>query len=555
MASGVNNPGGGVDGTITGNHPAIDDPIDVQDLTGYLEETNRPAITPASTPSTIYVETTGNDVTGDGSSGTPFATIFKALQLIGTLNSATITVQLGAGSFEMPPLLSEMNWITIVGTTSIQEGRTISTVDTLTDAGGIALTLGGAALTNDELRGQLIQWTSGAANGDFGWVYRNTANQVFVTNEDPTSIPAIVATDTLDFISLDTSIEYTDTPIIQNSVALNIQKVNVIDDLANGRVLFILTTDKVEYRYCNWTMARPQVGGFGRAHFWCNYIGTKGATNRGCFAGVNGSFVQLERGTVIDCGLNTSAANKRFIQFAAGATVSYSGQVVIRQIDDAKGVQCDGAIWSATGGIDAHDTLRFETEGASASCIAGFVVNTTGEGLGGNMQLPNLHGEVTSSYIVTAQKNVFIELGSSGSVTTNTVTNAISANGGTSAISRASDGTNILEGVPAFVANFGFVTAIDETDSPYSLDLSNTDVLQVETNTSTVTVALPSLADITPGGGVFIQDISYNANTNNITVNRDGSDTVDNATSLTISTNGESVYLKADHVNDNWIRS
>jgi hypothetical protein len=359
----------------------------------------------------------------------------------------------------MPATLSEANWITFEGTTSVAESRTIDSVDVLTDAGGIALTIDGAALSNDEVRGQLIQWTSGAANGDFGWIYRNTANQIFVTNEDNSAIPAIVATDTIDFIDLDTSLEYTGTPVIENSSQLNIRKVNMTDDVANGRVLFILSTDKIEIRYTNWTMGRPQVGGYGRAHFWCNYIGTKGATNRGCLAGVNGSFIQLERGTVIDCGLNTSAANKRFIQFAAGANVSFSGQTVIRQIDDARGIECDGMVWLAGGGIGTHDTWRFETEGATASNIAGFIFNTTGEGIGGVSQLPNIQGEVTSNFVVEAQLNAYITFGTSSSVTTNTTTNAVSADGGTSASAEARDGTKI-EGADPGVKEFHAVQTL-----------------------------------------------------------------------------------------------
>ena len=437
------------EGKVVGNHAALEQPVNPTDLADYLEATNRPAFNAPSITNEVFVETTGSDTTGDGLSvGTAFATISKAIQMIGTLNDSTVTIRLGSGTFTMPDLLSEQNWTTFLGTTSVSESRTISTVDTLSDADGIALTIDGGPFVTDALRGQMVQWTSGAANNDFGWIYRNTGNQIFVTNEDPDNLPAIVATDTLDFITLDTTLEYTGTPVIQNSVQLNVQKCNVADDAPNGRVLFVLSTDKIEYRYCNWTMARPQVGGYGRAHFWCNYIGTKGATNRGCLAGVNGAFIQLERGTVIDCGLNTSAANKRFIQFAAGANVSYKGQLVVRQIDDAKGVQCDGVEWLATGGLGAHDTWRFETEGVTASCIAGFVVNTTGEGIGGTAQLPNLQGEVTSAYCISAQDGAYIKLGNTSSCTTSSVLNAVSADNGVSAISEASDGTIIFGGDP-----------------------------------------------------------------------------------------------------------
>lgn len=49
---------------------------------------------------TIYVETTGDDVTGDGSVGSPFATILRALQDIGTYVNASMTIEIGAGTFD-----------------------------------------------------------------------------------------------------------------------------------------------------------------------------------------------------------------------------------------------------------------------------------------------------------------------------------------------------------------------------------------------------------------------------------------------------------------------
>ncbi|KPL08396.1 hypothetical protein AMJ86_00790 [bacterium SM23_57] len=50
---------------------------------------------------TIYVATTGNDTTGDGSVGNPFLTIFRALQdLQPTIYGCTITISLGTGTFD-----------------------------------------------------------------------------------------------------------------------------------------------------------------------------------------------------------------------------------------------------------------------------------------------------------------------------------------------------------------------------------------------------------------------------------------------------------------------
>lgn len=49
---------------------------------------------------TLYVETTGDDVTGDGSVGLPFATILRALQELNTHVNIIVTIQIGAGAFD-----------------------------------------------------------------------------------------------------------------------------------------------------------------------------------------------------------------------------------------------------------------------------------------------------------------------------------------------------------------------------------------------------------------------------------------------------------------------
>jgi len=59
------------------------------------------ALTELTANATIYVRTTGNDTTGDGSSGTPYATVTKAIEHIGGLwmGDYTVTVNIGAGIF------------------------------------------------------------------------------------------------------------------------------------------------------------------------------------------------------------------------------------------------------------------------------------------------------------------------------------------------------------------------------------------------------------------------------------------------------------------------
>lgn len=60
----------------------------------------------------IYIETVGNggsDISGDGSSGSPYATLTKAVSAIKqTIDGATITMKIGTGSFNADTLLNEL---------------------------------------------------------------------------------------------------------------------------------------------------------------------------------------------------------------------------------------------------------------------------------------------------------------------------------------------------------------------------------------------------------------------------------------------------------------
>lgn len=71
------------------------------------------------------------------------------------------------------------------------------------------------------------------------------------------------------------------------------------------------------------------------------------------------------------------------------------------------------------------------------------------------------------------------------------------------------------------------------------------------TTTSTVTITLP-LASSMLGRQVIIKDVSGSAGTNNITIARTSSDTLDGATSKTINTNFGSLTFLAN-VSGSWV--
>jgi len=92
-------------------------------------------------------------------------------------------------------------------------------------------------------------------------------------------------------------------------------------------------------------------------------------------------------------------------------------------------------------------------------------------------------------------------------------------------------------------------TLISNTDSPYSVLVSDNSI-GVDTSTAAVTVNLPAIS--TSGKKMYaITDITGNAGTNNITVNRGGSDLINGVTSQTISAAYNTLTLLNDN-SSNW---
>ena len=90
---------------------------------------------------TIYIATTGNDVTGDGSVGLPYLTIGKALSTVLKIidSGITVTISIGVGTFTMSAadlsvlsLISGSGTLTIQGTlTLVDSGFTMGAADAL----------------------------------------------------------------------------------------------------------------------------------------------------------------------------------------------------------------------------------------------------------------------------------------------------------------------------------------------------------------------------------------------------------------------------------------
>lgn len=159
--------------------------------------------------------------------------------------------------------------------------------------------------------------------------------------------------------------------------------------------------------------------------------------------------LRLAGGTVIDGDLNGSA--NPFIRARNAGTLEWVDEVVLRGLN-ANGIQLEGADVVLGRGDVAHTVARFEDGSGAGSCDAGFEINLgSPRGTGGQYQLPNLHGTINGNFAVEGVACACIALGATSNVGTNTVANAVSADGASGASSAAVDGIQIFNGNPAIV--------------------------------------------------------------------------------------------------------
>lgn len=456
-----------------------------------VRDTYRPSLSRTGQLATYYVETTGSD-DNDGSQPDPgvgnvgpLATLARAIQLVGELNSDTATIQMGIGVFPVGRVLTTMNNLTVQGTLTVRETAIIVAGSVVTGSGFIRLDLTGLAVAADALEGDLLEFTNGAATGLRGRCFRNLATnainpgetRVYVTQDPAGAIvpPLNDGSGAIDFLDRDTtlSMEAGGASNWMTSTQFNLRGLRIVS-IEGTRALNILVTDKIEFRDCDFeSMNRPNVGGYGRAFFIDCYIAVAGSAPDGMLSVTNGAFALVQRGTVVDSELNATPAGRRFVSANGGALLAFQGQVVVRRVDEFR---IDGVGGFIAGGASADDTLYFDdADGAAPTCAKAFVINSTGEGFSGFYQLPNLFGTIVDAFAIEAQGCACVVLGTgTSSLATSSgvgTVNAVSADGGVSASSFSRDGTTILNGAPSlagFFSRFRFPSPAPVVAGPYT---------------------------------------------------------------------------------------
>ena len=400
----------------------------------------------------FYVDsTTGSDIDGTGTLASPYKTITRVLQDIGVNNYSVISgvpskrININ-GTVALPGNFNNVNSVEVRSTSVTSTlTATIANVVSASSSGGIILDVTGpVGATLNSLKGTPILWTSGPANTARGWIYRNDATdtyvagqtRIYVSQNGTNSVSVPVVGNTLDFRAYSGTIQgLLASPGITNCFGTSFTDVNFVGE-GLLTTLVCSTTAQVSFNNCKVSAMRGLNAGFsGRLVFLNCYIITQ--PFEGLFTAYNNAQANVGRGTVFD---GTLAGVQNFIGVSVDSDLAYTGQTVFTGIS---GIRIDGSNVTPSGTMNAHVSFYFD------NATNGVVINTNGRERGGVGFLPNLYGTVSSNYAVVASGGANFRLGPNSSITSALGVNFVSADGGTTNVAEASDGTYIQGGSPS----------------------------------------------------------------------------------------------------------
>lgn len=410
----------------------------------------RPTNDDLTIPAALFVNNaTGNDANDGFSALTPFATLGRALQYLPTNPRIDRTINLAASgtAYSIPALASsQLSRLTITCPLRTLATDTITSLGVSSYANGLQLSVAGAPWIVDQWRGRMIQFTSGPMNGQFGVVYSNTVNTLFVTQDTRTSGPFLFPAvgNTFNIVSTDCTIDFPagTTPSIQSSIQLIFIGVGFT---GANRSLFLNDTDKVDFRRCRFDLLQLIAGRGGSADLRTCYIrnvGSSGAQNGMLSANTDG-VLELTDGTVVEGNAAASAATGN-IAAQADSTFRFFGEVVfsgLLALGNSGGfIVRQAAVYTRRiTQANLFACLRFVN-----GCQTGIRVNPNEEGVGGDLDLPDLFGAVASNFGITATGGATVQPGLNSSLTSALGINVWSADAAVVAqIPTAGDGTEV----------------------------------------------------------------------------------------------------------------
>lgn len=407
--------------------------------------TFRPSLDDNTIPAALFVDNlTGSDDNDGLTALTAFATLRRAIQYIPSNPALTRTVNLAASGvdYAWPALAtSQISFVNILGPslTIVEPATPITSINASSYTNGISISVAGAPWVVDQHRGRLIQFITGPLAGAYGVIISNTVNMLNVTQDTRAAaylLPVVGNTFTIEEQGATISFPDGATPVIESSVQLNFQNLKFS---GADRVLSINNTDKAEFLRCRFDLLGILSGRGGSSDYRTCYIRNVGdpSQQNGMMAANTDGVLELADGTVVD-GEAAAAANGH-ISSQAGSTIRLFGEVVLSQAGTNGLLIREGAVYTRRTTITTFAALRF-LDGS----VGGVVVNPSGEGIGGDIDLPDLFGSISAAYGIRAMGGAAVKPGDLSSLTSSTGLNKWSADDGANNIATNSDATQIF---------------------------------------------------------------------------------------------------------------
>lgn len=414
-------------------------------LDAKVRSTYRPIQKNSTTvPTDIYVDSsTGSDTSGDGTSGAPVATYTKAVSLAPQDVGSNVNLNFaGAGPYAVPLVNDTQTNLSIVGTETVVETRSISSVSSISTNGGIVFVVSGTTLTDGIWKNRHLSVTGVLSNTRNIAVIDNVGNTVYgvmYTRASVSSAQTSPAGGSVNLLQF-TEFALSGTTSFINSIQLNFKNCY----FSGNQTLFANATDKVQFWKCRMEVGSINAGRGGGIYLHSSTIGNFGNSTSGVIAARTGADVRIGYGSVITN--KNSGANNNFVSIDLNAMLSFEEGCVFSSLD-SKGIQVENGFINVVS--QANLKVIFDKSKGTANCASAFKINSNG-GVGTSYNLPNCQGGITGAYLVAAKNGANVVVDSSSSVTTSGNTNAVSADGGSNpSCINVNDGTRIRNGSPS----------------------------------------------------------------------------------------------------------
>jgi len=404
----------------------------------------------------VYVDNdTGSDTTGDGSVGSPYASIRRALLDTPPLTRAgllaTIHLANTGTAYDYPYGFAALRYVLIVGDTSTEETRNITSVTFQSNDRGSAVIIDGAALTDDEWAGR-----TATVGGKRFNITRNVGNTVYgyrVGADGWNSNQSGLAPGPFALLSRP-AIEVSHDLYVADCYFLGFQDIDF-----RCPAIYVEGANHIDWYSCT---------------IYANNLGVLNGTSIMLGTQIVGTKIDLSSGSWLyraNCthlGLNpttkavlSGSARPEVVIRKGSFLADWYGGFIHRNI---QGIYVMGGLWQ---NFVQANTLYGVFDDEVVGEVSGPIYVSTrapateswphGQGGAGTVRLMNCAGSVDEDYFVFAGGGAQVILDTAISVGTDTEDNAVSANDGASPSSWNADGTNITGGIPVYMPGHQFV--------------------------------------------------------------------------------------------------